>query len=177
METNKLIEQVKEGKVSKKLYAYFPVVKKWLLANGCSKNDAADIYQQALLVFCQKCRQPNFELTSSIETYLFGVSRFVFYNQKRLQKPEAAELSEVELAASNDVDEHKEKETKLHIAFKALEAISDRCRQLLQLFYLKQISMTDIAKKLGFTSDQSAKTQKYKCLQFAKQKALEFYNQ
>jgi hypothetical protein len=45
---------------------------------------------------------------------------------------------------------------------------------MLQLFYLKKKSMAELAKEFGFKSEKVAKNQKYKCLQYAKQKALQF---
>ena len=177
MKDSLLITKLRAGdpKGFQKLYAYFPVIQKWLVANGCEKNQTQDIFQQALLVLCEKVQDPKFELTANIETYLFSVSKFVWYNQARKDRKESASyISEIELEASNDLDALLEKETKLDYAFKALELISEKCKSMLQLFYLKKKSMTELAQEFGFKSEKVAKNQKYKCLQYAKQKALQF---
>ncbi len=171
-----IITQIREGnqKGFRKLYDYFPIIQKWLITNGCEKNQSQDIFQQALLVLCEKCQNEHFTLTATLETYLFSVSKFVWYNQARKKSKHAtSDISEIEIAASNDVDEMAEKETKLEYAFKALELISARCREMLQLFYLKKKTMAEIAKQLSFKSEIVAKNQKYKCLQFAKAKAFQ----
>jgi RNA polymerase sigma factor (sigma-70 family) len=176
MKDIQIITQIQEGnqKGLRKLYAYFPVIQKWLVANGCEKNQTQDIFQQALLVLCEKCQDEKFTLTASIETYLFSVSKFVWYNQARKDRKQAtSDISEIEIAASNHVDELAEKESKLEYAFKALEQISARCREILQLFYLKKKTIAEIAKQLKFKSEIVAKNQKYKCLQFAKAKAFQ----
>jgi RNA polymerase sigma factor (sigma-70 family) len=180
MQDQLLITKLRAGdpKGFQKLYAYFPVIQKWLVANGCEKNQSQDVFQQALLVLCEKCQDPKFELTASIETYLFSVSKFVWYNYSRKNSRKNLPLRQVptellELTASNDLDALYEKETKLDYAFKALEQISERCRTILQLFYLKKKTMAEIAKQFSFKSEKIAKNQKYKCLQFAKQKALQ----
>ena len=85
MNNQNLIVQIRNGeqKGLKKLYNYQPVIKKWLVTNGCAQEDTQDIFQQALLVFCEKCQDPNFTLTASIDTYLFSVSKFVFYEKTK----------------------------------------------------------------------------------------------
>jgi RNA polymerase sigma factor (sigma-70 family) len=176
MQDQLLITKLRAGdpKGFQKLYAYFHVIQKWLVANGCEKNQTQDIFQQALLVLCEKCQDEQFTLTASIETYLFSVSKFVWYNQARKDRKQAtSDISEIEIAASNDVDELAEKESKLEYALKALDLISEKCRTILQLFYLKKKTMAEIAKQFSFKSEKIAKNQKYKCLQFAKQKALQ----
>ena len=176
MKDSLLITKLRAGdpKGFQKLYSYFPVIQKWLVANGCEKNQTQDIFQQALLVLCEKCQDPKFELSAKIETYLFSVSKFVWYNQARKYKKESAsDISEMELEASNDLDALLEKESKLEYAFKALEHISKKCKAMLQLFYLRKKSMAELAKEFGFKSEKVAKNQKYKCLQYAKQKALQ----
>ncbi len=52
-----------------------------------------------------------------------------------------------------------------------MEKIQDRCKQLLRLFYFENERMAEIAKKMGFSSEKSAKTQKYKCMEKAHQLA------
>ena len=61
-----IITQIQKGnqKGLRKLYAYFPVIQKWLVANGCEKNQTQDIFQQALLVLCEKCQNEQFTLTA-----------------------------------------------------------------------------------------------------------------
>ncbi|PCJ66859.1 MAG: RNA polymerase [Bacteroidetes bacterium] len=175
MNQTDLISQIRNGeqKGFTKLYNYYPVIKKWLVTNGCPKTDTNDVFQQALLVFCEKCQDENFTLTASIDTYLFSVSKFVFYAKSRKDKKEnPTDFSELEIASSNDVDELLQKEEKLNLAFQALAALSERCRTVLQLFYLKKKSMKAIAEQLKFKSEKVAKNQKYKCLKYAKEHAL-----
>ncbi|MGB0851092.1 MAG: RNA polymerase sigma factor [Bacteroidia bacterium] len=174
MNTQHLITQIRNGeqKGFKKLYNYLPVVKKWLIANGCAKEDVPDIFQQALLVFCEKCQNPDFTLTASIDTYLFSVSKFVFYAKTRKDKKPSS-LDELELAASNDLDELLQKEERLYVASQAFAKLGDKCRSILRLFYLKKETMKSIAAKVGLRNEKVAKNQKYKCLKKAKEYAAQ----
>ncbi len=177
MNNQDLISLIRNGNESSRqkgltlLYNYYPVIKKWLVTNGCAKEDTQDIFQQALLVFCEKCQDSDFMLTASIDTYLFSVSKFVFYAKTRKDK-NPSNLDELDLVASNDADELLQKEERLNLASRAFLQLGERCRTILQLFYLKKKSMKAIAEQLSFKSEKVAKNQKYKCLQHAKKEVL-----
>ena len=48
---------------------------------------------------------------------------------------------------------------------KLLGQVSERCREILKLYYFDNLSMVEIAERAGFDNENSAKTQKYKCMQ------------
>ena len=45
----------------------------------------------------------------------------------------------------------------------ALETLGEPCRTLLLLFYWEELSMEDIARRLGFANAATAKSKKYQC--------------
>ena len=69
------------SKVSQKLYAYFPVIKKLVLKNNGSTADAEDVFQDALIILIKKVQANNFVLTSSLNTYLYSICRFVWNDE------------------------------------------------------------------------------------------------
>ncbi|MBI1306918.1 MAG: sigma-70 family RNA polymerase sigma factor [Bacteroidetes bacterium] len=177
MKNTEIIEQIRTGnhRHVHRLYNHFPKIRKWLMKSGCERNQTRDIFQEALLLFCLKCRKPDFELTASIETYLFSVCKFMYYNQAR---KDAKFISDVDPEMLQEItaeyEDHVKKERRLAYAFMALEAISERCREVLKLFYIGKQSMADIALKLNYRNEAVAKNQKYKCLNLAKEKTMEF---
>ncbi|MBR9859829.1 sigma-70 family RNA polymerase sigma factor [bacterium] len=180
MKTQEIVEQIRQGnhKKLKKLYKYFPVVKKWLISRGCDKELARDIFQETLIVFCEKCRDEDFVMTSSVDTYLFSVSKFLYYNHARkAQREQAQDLNDLEIAASNDVDEWKEYESKLNIAERAFRELGEKCKQLLEMFYLHKKSMKEIASKLELRNEKVAKAQKYRCIKNVKEQVELLMNQ
>jgi len=61
------------------------------------------------------------------------------------------------------------KERLLILAEKAIRQTGKKCEDLLMKFYIHKMSMQDIARQLGYSSVNTAKTRKYKCLERAKQ--------
>lgn len=173
MEDQKIIELIKSQKHDKvftTLYKYFPVVKKMILANGGRSEDAEDIYQDALIVFYKKAGMADFKLTSSINTYLYSISRFMWMDQFKKQQKQA--FADIEKEHVNELEfiTEIESEDQFKLAEKVISELGERCKELLLLFYFQSKKMKDIVTKMGYNSENTAKNQKYKCLEAAKSK-------
>jgi DNA-directed RNA polymerase specialized sigma24 family protein len=44
-----------------------------------------------------------------------------------------------------------------------IDQLGDTCKKVLTYYYFEEMSMQDIAEKLGFANTDTAKTKKYKC--------------
>ena len=173
MNDQKLIEFLREDKTDKafyQLYSGYPKVEKLILSKGGTKNDAQDVFQEALIVLYKKLKTTDFQLTSKLSTYLYSVSRFLWKDQliksNRMKSADfKLDLLEDEL---NELEQLKENELKLKQVEQILTTISAKCQEILQMFYYKSFSMKEIAKKMGYTSERIARTQKYKCMEKAK---------
>lgn len=165
-----LLTSEKKEQAFVKIYRYFPKVSRFICTYGGTKEEAQDVFQEALLIFYRKAKTPNFKLTASIETYVFSICKYVWKDQLK-QKNKLTHS--FEHAFTNDdtipVEIHLQEEEKYQLAEKALRSLGAKCLQLLSLFYIDKKKMREIADLLGFTSESSAKTQKYKCLEKAKQ--------
>ena len=78
MSDQKIIDLIKRGKHSKaldKLYKIYPAVKKHVTDYGGTETDAEDIFQDSLLIFIGKISDSNFHLSSSISTFVYGISK------------------------------------------------------------------------------------------------------
>jgi len=157
-------------KASEKLYAYFPVIKKLVLKNSGTGQDAEDLYQEALLILVTKVRAGNFVLTSSLNTYLYSVCRFLWNDRlKKKNKSSVVDIDTVQVAAEQEAEVFIRSEGDTKLAEKAFQLLGEKCRQLLLLFYLQKLSMKEIAVTLRFGSEKTAKNQKYRCLDKAKE--------
>lgn len=171
MTDEKIIDLLKTGshdKAVKQLYKHFNMVKTNILKSGGSKADAEETFHDSLLLLCEKVVQPDFKLTSSLSTYLYGINRFLWLNkQRKNSRTTELEWRDTLILTSEDLNYSEEKEEKFKQLEAILESISEKCKKILELFYLKKKRMTEISEILGFSSVNSAKTQKYKCLERA----------
>jgi len=152
------------------LYQAFPMIRKLICSNGGNDADAQDVFQDALLVLYRNAQKPTFELTCAPSTYLYSVARFLW---KDLLKKRNKEVSlEYDTRDQNvlesDLEFYQEQQTKTSQLASVLQQLGDKCKLLLQAYYYKKMSMKEIAQKFEYSSVNSAKTQKYKCIERAK---------
>lgn len=159
----------------------YHIINGWLLKNGGTSADAADIFQEAIVVLYGKAQNADFRLTCSIGTYLFAISKHLWYKKLQQQNREPDMLQADEgtgdedsgIAYEDDVNVHHEREAHYEQLDSALEQIGEPCRSLLKAYYHHDKSMQEIAAAFGYTNPDNAKNQKYKCL--ARLRKL-FYN-
>ncbi|MBA3828797.1 MAG: sigma-70 family RNA polymerase sigma factor [Taibaiella sp.] len=142
---------------------------RWVKKNGGDSTDADDIYQEAMVVLFEKAQNEDFRLTCKIGTYLFAVSKHLWYKKLQQRQNQPSELSGDsdewhDKGYEDDVNTHHEREAHYEQMDAALDQLGEPCSSLLKAFYHRDRSMTEIAAEFGYTNPENAKTQKYKCL-------------
>jgi len=182
MNNTKISNLLKSGKQEKafsKLYSLFPIVKKYIVQNSGSKDEALDIFQEGLLLLYKKSSSDD---TLNLEGFLIQSCKFLWHNELRKKKIRVGSFESHLQSLTTKIDNLPfdnselelviEKENKLQKVEHIVKQISKRCRTLFELFYFKSLSMTEVAKQIGYKSVQSAKVQKYKCMEHARKLAL-----
>lgn len=153
------------------LYGKFPDIRRFLKALNCSQRDAEDIFQEALVLFCRKWSDPNFVLTVDAFYYVRNTCKLLWYNEARRRQRNPNFTLETDVQQIDD--DWFAREMKLAHVERALQTIGQQCQQILQLFYGLGWKMADIAAKTGLRNERVAKSQKYRCLQKAKDAVLQ----
>ncbi len=182
MSDDQIIELIRNNNSEKAftaLYKYFPMIRKMIMANGGGKDDAQDIFQEALIVLYNKVRTGDFKLTSALSTYLYSVSKYLWKDELRKREKEMIYQTEQQMnnQEESDLMMELEKENDIKLAEKIINELGERCREVLVLFYSGTMKLKDIAVKMGYSSENTVKTQKYKCLEAAKNKLREMKKQ
>ena len=170
-----LIRSGDNAKALAALYRHYPLIRQIIKENGGNSQDAEDVFQETLIIFYRKAQDANFKLTAQLNTYLACVARYMWKDELRKRKP--AIMLDYEIAF-NDLEEQEvalamEKEEDAKLAEKVMNGLGDRCRELLLLFYNTKLKLKDIAAKMGYSSENTAKNQKYKCLEGARNRLQE----
>lgn len=179
MKNEELIIHLREGRNSvaiKELYQHFPSIRQFIRTHGGNDDDARDVFQESLIVLYKNAFKQDFKLTASPGTYLFSICKYMW---KDLLKKKGEEVSfEVENMpdAWQEIDAHLEEEKKYKQVDEVLKSLGEKCLEILNNFYYKRFSMQKIASLFGYKSIDTAKTQKYKCLERARKMAAERYS-
>lgn len=135
-----------------------------------------DVYQDSIWRLWEKIQQGKLteeKLTSSLVAYLQeGIGEKVMLETLRKQKESIANEEQLRLLEDelDDIDDVIIQEERIETIRKTIADMGKPCSPLLKLFYWEKLSWEVIANQLGYNNADTAKTQKYKCIQ--KLKAL-----
>ncbi|RAU82268.1 RNA polymerase sigma factor [Pontibacter arcticus] len=146
---------------------HFPMISFFILNNSGSHDEAKDVYQEGIIVFYEKIKDNSLELSCQIKTYLYSVCRRLWLKKLAEKGRYASRIEDSEdfLPVLEDTEAHDEQENQFDAMASAMEEIGEPCRTLLEDFYIRLQNMQDITEKFGYTNTDTAKNQKYKCLQ------------
>jgi RNA polymerase sigma factor (sigma-70 family) len=174
MDDQRIIELIRLGKdhnAFKALYGHLPKVERLVRENSGDRDDAKDLFQDALIILHKRVRSAEFTLTSSLGTFLFAVCRNLWRDELRRRNKTLTNWALTEEAGTQlDLASILAREQEYQHAEDALKALGAKCLDVLMRFYVKHESLITIAKALGFAGEGAAKTRKYKCLEEARKR-------
>jgi len=143
---------------------YFKSVRRLVLLNTGNEEDARDLFQEVLLVLFQKVRQAHFKLTSSLGTYLYSVSRYLWLKELGKRKWINNNPSDVEdfIDMDSDIGEISEYNERLFIYRSHFDKLSTACKKVLRLF-MEGHSINEITHFMGYRSEQYTRNRRYLC--------------
>ena len=146
---------------------HFPMISHFILSNSGTDDEAKDIYQEGVIVFYEKIKDNSLELSCQIKTYLYSVCRRLWLKRLAEKGRYAVKLDESDsfVPVEEDTARHEEQEKQFGVMAASLEQLGEPCRSLLEDYYIKMQNMQVITDKFGYTNTDTAKNQKYKCLQ------------
>lgn len=160
MSDQEILEKIKKGDESALDFLYkknYRMMVNMIIKNNGTEEEAKDIYQEALLAFWQKAASGKLEMTSKISTYIYSICQNLW--RKELDRKSRLRNEEKDGAVSDNFDE-KERSKVIN---QCINELGETCKKILFYFYYDDLSMDEIADKLGFANADTAKTKKYKC--------------
>ena len=136
---------------------------KHVMKNSWTEQEAKDIYQEAILVFWNKAISNNLVLTSKISTYIYAVT-LNLWKKELFRKKRFTEEQTYESEGYEDNSFFETTNIEHNILMSCIENLSDNCMKILTSYYFDGMSMTNIAKMLGHSNQNTTKTMKYKCM-------------
>jgi RNA polymerase sigma factor (sigma-70 family) len=147
----------------------FPSIAKYVQQNSGSRQDAEDIFQEAVIVLLHKIRQPEFCLTASLKTYLFSISKNIWLKKLRDSRPVTAAdehcLADWPTDDSEMAHQHENKVAGW------LQKITANCRRILKSIFYFNEPIDSLMTKMGWKNKHTAANQKYKCIEQIKRES------
>jgi len=162
MDEKEVFDRIQKGdeKALELIYKkYYRMMTKLVITNSGTEEEARDVYQDALVVFWQKARSGNLVMTAKMSTYIYSICQNLW--RKELDRKKRLSNEEKDGSHSMDLDSPEREK----IIAKCLDQLGETCKKVLMYYYFEEMSMQEIAEKLGFANTDTAKTKKYKCKQ------------
>lgn len=141
-----------------------------------SEAENIDIYQDAYIIFYDNIMSGKVkEFTSSISTYLFGIGKYLIFDQMKKNKKTISseyDLSMVgkedELVSMLEIEE-KVLTAEQELLQKHFGALGKKCQELLTLFYYRGYTINEIMTAEDYNSENVVKASKSRCMKNLKE--------
>ena len=142
----------------------------------------SDVYQDAMIVLYQKVKDPAFNLTCSIQTYINSICRNQLLNKFKEKSRFIVKDNDGEFDSGitdwfeDEFDD--EKEIRLNCIESALEELKSKggnCYEIVKRFFFEKESQEMIANKMGYKNRETLRNIQSRCMKSIKQLASECY--
>lgn len=134
-----------------------------------------DIFQDALIVVYENAQKGKLDhLKGSLKTYLFSTGKFMLFkhfrdNKKEVFTDEASLFDQQDQSTMEEVRQTDDMSTRQKMLILSFKKLGDKCREILELFYLNGLSLDEITMVQGYDNKNVAKSQKSRCLKTLKE--------
>lgn len=149
---------------------YYPVTERYILRNNGTEDDARDVFQETLLVLMDRIPKEDFQLTSSLKTYVFSIASRIWLKKLRDAKKIAGtpEHSMMPDAGATAFELKEEAATQNSFLQQVFNSVTSHCQLLLMRIFLEEARREDLVAEMGYKNTHTFDNQKYKCLMQAK---------
>lgn len=168
-------DRLKNNQVLKYIYGkYFKMIEQLILKNSGTPEQAADIFQDGLIVLYNKAKDPEFELKSALSTYLYAICRNLWLKKLRTKDREIALEDSMLYIADEQASNVAEliRTERGDIIADLIDKMGEDCKNILRYFYFEKLRMKEIMQKMNISSEAVAKNKKSNCMKTLRKKVL-----
>lgn len=155
----------RDNKALQHLYdKLLPSIERYILKNSGNSYDAKDVFQEAIIIVYRKVQDADFQITSSLETFIFSIAKRKWLRELKKRKRDIHNLRIADSSEGNKIDQMVINHEKSNLYLRYFNDLSDSCKEILNLFF-DGWKIPEITKKLNFGSDGYTRKRKHNCQQ------------
>ncbi|MEA3494977.1 MAG: sigma-70 family RNA polymerase sigma factor [Bacteroidota bacterium] len=143
---------------------HYPMALSIVKQYNADNSEVVELLQESLIRLYENIKNKTFRGDSHISTYLFSIMRNLWVNKYNKTR-NIIQTENFESIKSNDDFLYSKSDELNRIILKLLDQIGKNCKEILVFYYFENCSMHEIKDKVGYITEQSVKSQKYRCLQ------------
>jgi RNA polymerase sigma factor (sigma-70 family) len=136
--------------------SFYPSIKKYVLENGGSAEDASDVFQDTIITVYQHfVNGSTIPKDIDIKAYFWGIARNIFKSQQRYKSRIERNLNE-KVYIEDELEIPRFDEELQEIMIRCFSKLTAEYQKILTLYY-EDIPYKEIATQLGYKSEDQAK--------------------
>ena len=142
----------------------------FITARNGTRDEGKDIFQDAVIQLLLNVQQGVFQGNSALGTYLFAISKNLWYRRfSRVKREETYATQMIPLSTESEDPEMRlmTKDQQAQVG-SLLDRLKPKCREVL-LLWGRKFAMKEIADRLGYTNEQVVRNKKNLCLKELKE--------
>ena len=143
----------------------YPMVESWIVNNSGTRDQAQDVFQEALIVMVNNLRKKEFKFTALPSTFIFAIAKRIWLKNLRKLKSSKEDLS---LDEDNKIEAKDQDMSLLDFEFKnipdhpmhqlvinCMTKLGDKCKAVIRSKHVLGMSHKEIAEELNINEGTS----------------------
>lgn len=154
-----------ESRVLQYVYdTYFPIIEAYIIHNQGSRDQARDIFQEAMIVVYKKIKMDQLELTCKFGTYLYAICKNMWVQERKKYLHRAEKLKHQALVLNDPgpADDPLLQDHLKQLFDKHFSDLSEDCQKILSM-YFNNFSLEDIRIAMNYRDLHHTADRKYRC--------------
>lgn len=153
----------------KQLYKlYFFDVTAQITYRGGTKEDAADIFQESVVVLIDKIRNLEFRRESSLKTFLRGIAKNLWTAEQRGRERRKLR-EEIYTSTEEWIEDPETWRIPVNEIMEVIETVGDTCKNILIGYYYENKNMKTLLQEFDFKNEQVLRNRKAICMKRLKE--------
>ena len=143
---------------------HYPIIEGYITHNQGSREQARDIFQDAMIIVYKRIKSNELELTCKFGTYLYAICKNMWMQERKkyLQRTQKLREQPLEVNDPGPADDPLLQNHLTDLFNKHFDALSKDCQKILSM-YFNNFSVEDIRAAMNYKDLHHTADRKYRC--------------
>ena len=143
---------------------HYPIIEGYITHNQGSREQARDIFQDAMIVVYKRIKSNDLELTCKFGTYLYAICKNIWMQERKkyLLRTQKLRQQPLEVNDPGPADDPLLQNHLTDLFNKHFDALSKDCQKILSM-YFNNFSVEDIRAAMNYKDLHHTADRKYRC--------------
>ncbi len=145
-------------------HTYFPMIEGYILHNQGDREQAKDVFQEAMIIVYNKIKSSDLKLSCKFGTYLYAICKNIWMQEKKKYQLHAEKLRQQPLVVNDPgpADDPLLQNHLNELFNKHFNELSEDCQMILTM-YFNNFTIEDIRVSMEYKDLHHAADRKYRC--------------